>query len=392
LYLAGPAATIFEYYDANHHFLATLLFRISVALLGHAEWAIRLPSVLAGWWFLWTLWRLTRLSLGPGPLAAMAAAAVAANPFVGDFLVAARGYGLALACFTWAIYCLIRYGSGTDRDWLLQAGAAGALSIAANLAFALPVACLFTAFVTCLPRSPIARVEDKSNKKKNRQKVAKATAAWIPLAGAFGLVLVLFLLSAPLHRAERGHFYVGADSVLQSLRSFGAASFFYPDGTGLLADSSGWRGRVAEALGLVGALAALSGMFCFRKAQRGEAKVRLCWLCSASASGAMALALILHFAGGFPLLAERTGLYFLLLAPLALGAQAAILLDKGGLARWGGLALALIGTAAAGRFALSMETRSFYLWRYDADTKAMVKQIESLHSAAQEGKASLGAS
>jgi hypothetical protein len=393
LYLAGPPATIFEHYDANHHFLATLLFRLSASLFGHAEWAIRLPTVLAGWWFLWTLRRLTLLSFGPGPLAAIAAITVAGNPFLGDFLVAARGYGLALACFCWALYCLVRYGGCGDRKLLFQAGAAGSLSVAANLVFVLPWTCLLIAFLACLPRRP---AEAAPTRKKKRQTATasgrQVAAAWPPLTAGAGLVLVLFLLSAPLHRAERGHFYVGAGSVAQSLRSFGAASFFYPDGPGLLAAASDWKPAAAVALAILAALPTLLGMLSFRRARPDQPVLRLGWLCSASASGTMVLALILHSVWGFPLPAERTGLYFLLLAPLAFAAQTRLLLEQAGLARRAGLALALIGIAAAGRFALSLETRSFYLWRYDADTKAIADQIEALGSVTREGTSSIGAS
>ncbi|SRR6266851_9145065 len=34
LYLAGPAARIFDSFDANHHFLNTLLMKLSVSLFG----------------------------------------------------------------------------------------------------------------------------------------------------------------------------------------------------------------------------------------------------------------------------------------------------------------------------------------------------------------------
>ena len=47
LYLAGPAARIFDLYDANHHFLNTLLMKVSVSLFGLSEWSMRLPA-LAG--------------------------------------------------------------------------------------------------------------------------------------------------------------------------------------------------------------------------------------------------------------------------------------------------------------------------------------------------------
>jgi hypothetical protein len=64
LYLSGPASAVFHFYDANNHFLAIILFRISTTLFGHSEFAIRLPAVLAGAWFFWTVFRLCALILG----------------------------------------------------------------------------------------------------------------------------------------------------------------------------------------------------------------------------------------------------------------------------------------------------------------------------------------
>lgn len=47
LYIAAPLSRVFSYFDANHHFLNTLLMRLSVALFGASECALRLPA-LAG--------------------------------------------------------------------------------------------------------------------------------------------------------------------------------------------------------------------------------------------------------------------------------------------------------------------------------------------------------
>lgn len=37
LYLAGPVSAIFQNFQANHHFLNTLLMRLSVAVFGVSE-------------------------------------------------------------------------------------------------------------------------------------------------------------------------------------------------------------------------------------------------------------------------------------------------------------------------------------------------------------------
>ena len=67
---------------------------------------------------------------------ALAVALLTLNPLVLDFLVAARGYGIALALFTYALVLLVRWGQN-EKDRrpasLVKAGIALGLSVAANL-------------------------------------------------------------------------------------------------------------------------------------------------------------------------------------------------------------------------------------------------------------------
>ncbi|MGB6944447.1 MAG: hypothetical protein WBE37_18760, partial [Bryobacteraceae bacterium] len=93
-YLSGPASDIFHTFTANNHFLATVLFKISITLFGTSEFAIRLPTVLAGAWFYWTVFRLCGMVLGDGWLFLTGCGALTLNPLLLDFFVAARGYGL----------------------------------------------------------------------------------------------------------------------------------------------------------------------------------------------------------------------------------------------------------------------------------------------------------
>ena len=116
LYLAGPASAIFQQYDPNHHFLATVLFRVSTTLFGQSEFAMRLPTVLAGAWFFWTVFQLSALVLGDGWLLLLGCSVLTLNPILLDFLVAARGYGLAMAGLFWGLFQMLA--------WMDEGGAA----------------------------------------------------------------------------------------------------------------------------------------------------------------------------------------------------------------------------------------------------------------------------
>jgi hypothetical protein len=109
LYLAGPAARIFDFYDPNHHFLGTLLEKFITSVFGFSELALRLPSLAAGALYFLVACRLSVFLFGEGLLFLLTVAVLSAHPLVLDFLVAARGYGLALALFLWGLFELLRY-------------------------------------------------------------------------------------------------------------------------------------------------------------------------------------------------------------------------------------------------------------------------------------------
>src|ERR1700676_4169308 len=47
LFIDAPYRQIFQLFSANHHFLNTLLMKLSVSIFGVSEWSMRLPA-LAG--------------------------------------------------------------------------------------------------------------------------------------------------------------------------------------------------------------------------------------------------------------------------------------------------------------------------------------------------------
>ena len=102
---------------------------------------MRLPTVLAGGGYFATLFVLCRLVFGSGLLFLLTVAALSLNPFILDFLSAARGYGLALAFFAVALHQLtgafLKDERGFGRRWLIASLALG-LSVSSNLSFLFP--------------------------------------------------------------------------------------------------------------------------------------------------------------------------------------------------------------------------------------------------------------
>jgi hypothetical protein len=66
LYLAGPASAIFHHFDANHHFLNTVLTRISAAVFGISELSLRLPALAGAALYFAAVERLARFFAGLG--------------------------------------------------------------------------------------------------------------------------------------------------------------------------------------------------------------------------------------------------------------------------------------------------------------------------------------
>src|SRR5205823_6276799 len=90
-------------FDLHNHFLNTLLVRISTARIHLTEFSLRLPSLLAGVFYLWAVFRLALHTFGDGPVFLAAVALASLNPSIVDALSMARGYGMALAAWLWAL-------------------------------------------------------------------------------------------------------------------------------------------------------------------------------------------------------------------------------------------------------------------------------------------------
>ena len=355
LYLAGPASAMFTSFDANHHFLNTLLMRASTGVFGLSELSMRLPALCGAALYFAAVYRVARRISPRWPLVLLAVAALTLNPFVLDFMVAARGYGMALALWMWSFAVLLP-GSG-DGHWkkrdLLEAGIAVSLSVMANLTFVLPAAMLAGCVVVWWHGAK----NREQPSRRPRKAVASAPSVWLWFALPIGVCALAFWLAAPLDVARAGDFYAGSDSLAESLRNLVSVSMLYAPWIARLPGAAFLRDAIAFVIepGIV--IAALVLGF-----RRGD---RFVLIPAVTAAGSAALIAAAHLFGGMPWPLDRTGLYFEVLVVLALIAIAARISAP----VWSAVAvLALV-------FAVQFNTRSFYVWRYDADSRAMANQI-----------------
>ena len=137
---------------SNNHVLNSILMRLSIWLFGLSHLTMRAPAILGGILYIVSICCLCRLLTDkPIPCVALFVCFVY-NPFVMDYLVAARGYGLAIGFFALSLYLLtslldqIRTGNKLN---LLRLGmaisASTSLSFTANFSWGYANGFLLTA-------------------------------------------------------------------------------------------------------------------------------------------------------------------------------------------------------------------------------------------------------
>jgi uncharacterized membrane protein len=334
--------------------------RISAAIFGDSEWALRLPALGGAVLYFTAVYRIALAAFGDAPPFLLAAALLALNPFVLDFMVAARGYGLALALLMWALALLLeQFQAPTIAPRKLAwAGAALALSVTANLIFVFPAAAVMGLALYLLPKS------GEPAKTKRDRKAKPAPKLWMWLVTPIASIAVLFFLAAPVENMRSVQFYIGAATLRESLRSLATSSLQHSGPLRHIQGADLARDAVAFAIAPLLAAAGLAAGLWRRDLLLLFASIPLVF------SG-IAL-LLMHLVLGSPYPEDRTGIYFAPLVCLALLGLARAL-PRASLALYATAALAAI--CFLGEF----NTRKFLVWEYDADTRTMGQYMASHH-------------
>ncbi len=115
---------------ANNHLLNSMLMKYSELLFGYAEWALRLPNLLASLVFFSYTFLLVRSSKGFISLAGFML--IVCNPILLDLFALARGYGLSIAFMTMSVYYLFKSLQRPSSKNLLSFNLAALLAILGN--------------------------------------------------------------------------------------------------------------------------------------------------------------------------------------------------------------------------------------------------------------------
>ena len=136
---------MFTFFDANHHFLNTLLMYLSTSLFGVSEWSMRLPALAGAALYFAAVYRLCRYAFGDGYTFLLSVALLTLNPLILDFMVVARGYAWRWGCGCGRSPCapLYRRSENSNAATTSRGQAiALSLSVVANLVFVTPAAIL----------------------------------------------------------------------------------------------------------------------------------------------------------------------------------------------------------------------------------------------------------
>lgn len=368
LFVSSHPAKLFNHYDASHHVLYAILQKISVTLFGVSEFTLRLPALAGAALYLSVVVRLCHRLFGESPRLPIGVALLTFNPLVLDFLSAARGYGLALALFLWALERMWIWAETPSEASALRAAAGLSLSVSSNLTFAfpaVPAAVIFLAAVLWDRRT--------------------AGSRWRMGIECFlvpGVVLAFLILVMPLVHARRDHFYVGHTSLERSVKSLAELSLFPHPKPWAPSGNRFWVNvelqlfvwLVVPLVITVAALVWFAASWRFVRSRTITAlsdPTRLHLFSAGALLGSVGLLIFARRFSGLPYPHGRTGLYLILLTTLC----SLILwrmLDSVRAPRWATLSVGLALSLLVAQYMVFLQTKHYTEWRYAASVKEVM--------------------
>lgn len=352
---------------SNNHVLNSLLMRLFTSIFGVSHLTVRAPALLGAALYISAACCLSRLLTRDFILQWPLFVCLVYNPFVFDYLVAARGYSLAVGLMMCAVavaaHCHSEIARGRPRP-LPEACALCsiclALSFAANFSFAfVDAAALLMIFLWA------------GRRRTAREKLRLLAACVLP-----GLLVTVFLSASVVLDWPRGQLWYGARSLRQTLRSVVDASLYQLNPQIVNPLLYPFLNRLKPfLLPLLGAFCVWRLLLILRSRSLPR-EAHAAWLAALGTAlvGTVALSLSVHRLSYrlFHLLLpiDRTALYLAPLCTLIAGVAAAFPLPSrmGRLSQRG---LILMLFLVASYFLLCLRLTYFKEWRWDGDTKAV---------------------
>ncbi len=207
---------------SNNHVLNSTLMRLCIWLFGLSHLAMRTPALMGGLLYIFSMYRCCTLFTRNATLGAALFLCIVYNPFIMDYLVAARGYGLGLGFLSYAMYTLMRLLFRSSEELTEQDVVKGAalistctgLTICSNFAFSIVVS-VFTV-ISGIWATAWLRREPRPLTTWAR------VSAWLALPA---LVTTLVLAGSALTDFPRDQLFWGTDSLRETFREMGRSFF-----------------------------------------------------------------------------------------------------------------------------------------------------------------------
>jgi hypothetical protein len=390
-FLRGPFSDVWTKYNANNHLLHTFLCKISISLFGLSELSLRLPSLLGGGLYLMAVYRLAVLVFRDGQLFLLTIGLLSLNPFVLDYLSAARGYGAASAFLLLALYYFLRLDlRSPDKATLRKLGLCAGLAVAANLTLLFPMTALGAVlFLWYWLQNPQGRgIRVILMHAVGPAALTLALVFTLPFCYAVGRLISkhaaegaggqqvdkFAFAKATAHRT----FYVGAPSLRVGFESLVWASFFrdsrdteYDGVNPLTGVPSGEAFLIASlTVASIGYGCVLAAGFVGRGSPPASASAKLLMVVSATMLITLGVVITAHWFLRFPYPELRTGLYWIPLVTLACVALTAQLQQRRLV-----MVLGLIFAGFVIQYGAAFQTAEYLEWRYCSPARPIVERM-----------------
>ena len=377
-YLSGRFSQVFDYRFNNNHVLYTLLSFPLIRAFGTSEFVLRLPALMAALAYLALamlicrrLFRSVWIAVGMGLLCL--------NPIIGDYLTAARGYGLALAWFMGALFVALRCldelaqqtpFSSANRRRAICVSICMSLAVCANFTFVIPCFAMALVLAFLLTGGRLARIDA-------RPLLVRLIAP--------GAILGVAMLWPFLLQVRPYQFIAGATTIWGSIEEILSGSLFYRATATTAYFQPALSPLLSHLLAAAGVLVSIVLCFLFAvvfvvgrqlvaKSAPDLERIRFV-LIGATLCCSIALSMVLHLALRMLLPIERTGIYLIPLTTLSIMQWG--LMSAGVIAtsiRRALLALAVI--VVMGVYALQVQTQFMYYARYNAGMRTAFELID----------------
>lgn len=318
-------------WDANNHYLSTVLGLLGYKFFGLHALALRWASVLAFVLFAWSAWRIGE-HVRQRVVRWCLWSALLMCPMLFDLFSLYRGYGLAMAFFVFAVDSALRYIGHGERRNLLGALLAMGLANAALLAL-VP---MWSVLLGVLLVAALSHECPRPAPSRWRTIAIWITLGLLPLLGAAGLSFILARFGLLFHGGTSGFIDVTVGSLARTVLGSGDA----------------WVMIAAIAVVVLSTLVALAG------SRSAGALTRPVFVVALLLWGEVLLRILLAQGFGINYAEDRTALHTLLLAIVLVAFAADELAER---VRYG-WAWALVLLALPVRSLLTMNICSTVLW------------------------------